>query len=498
MEQKNVDLIIENGTLVTMDNNHRILKNHSVAVKGTYIDAIDTTAEIRKRYQSKKTIDASKMVVMPGLVDTYGHAGHGMIKGIYHPDHGWPANELYFHASDEQWWYAEALLSGLERLKFGVTTGLTVVGATPARADSPVFSFKQAEAIAELGIRGMVAVGPPDPFYSHLQEPWSATLREKGKVLKHTFTFEDALSNTETVIKECSNMADGRVMTAVHYPYLFGRQAAHPRIPFEYKDEYVPVIIKRAIEIRELADTYKVIIHSHAFTGSIDYGLDKFGKTVVERLLGRDVIFCHSNGFSEREIETLGHFGVNIAVVPFTHENLYYGICPVVELLKSGANVTISTDGTAPYASYNLWRDISRVIWAQWTKHNDQKLLPCGKALRMVTIDAAKALGIDEHIGSLEAGKKADIILVNMNQPHLYPDIFLPRLLAFYAVGQDVDTVIVNGNVLMEGRNVKTVDEGDIIDQARAANERALRHCDISPYIDIDENFWTGWRYPDN
>ncbi|KKK98951.1 hypothetical protein LCGC14_2637610, partial [marine sediment metagenome] len=95
----------------------------------------------------------------------------------------------------------------------------------------------------------------------------------------------------------------------------------------------------------------------------------------------------------------------------------------------------------------------------------------------MVTIDAAKALGIDEHIGSLEAGKKADIILVNMNQPHLYPDIFLPRLLALYAVGQDVDTVIVNGNVLMEGRNVKTVNEGDIIDQARAANERALRHC---------------------
>ncbi|MCK5095410.1 MAG: amidohydrolase, partial [Spirochaetes bacterium] len=89
MEQKNVDLIIENGTLVTMDNNHRILKNHSVAVKGTYIDAIDTAAEIRKRYQSKETIDASKMVVMPGLVDTYGHAGHGMIKGIYHPDHGW-------------------------------------------------------------------------------------------------------------------------------------------------------------------------------------------------------------------------------------------------------------------------------------------------------------------------------------------------------------------------------------------------------------------------
>jgi 5-methylthioadenosine/S-adenosylhomocysteine deaminase len=496
--QKNVDLIIDNGTLVTMDNRHRVLNNHSVAIRGMYIEAIDTAEEIRRSYRAPDILDASKMVVMPGLVDTYGHAGHGMIKGIYDPDLGWPTHELYFHASDEQWWHAEALLSGLERLKFGVTTGLTVVGATPARMDSPVFGYKQAEAIAALGTRGVVAVGPPDPFYSHLSEPWSATLRHEGKATRHTFTFEDAMANTEAVIKDCSNAAGGRVRTAVHYPYLLGRQAAHPRIPFEYKDEYIPEIIKRAGEIRELADRYGVIIHSHAFAGSIEYGLDKLGESVVERLLGSDVVFCHCNGFSEREIETLGHFRVNIAVVPFTHENIYYGICPVVELLKSGANVTISTDGTAPYASYNLWRDISRAIWDQWMKHRDQKLLPFGKALRMVTIDAARALGMDEHIGSLETGKKADLILLNMSQPHLFPDLFLPRLLALYAVGQDVDTVIVDGKVLMKGRKVLSVIEEDIIDQARAANEQALKHCDVTRYIDMGEEFWTGWRYPNN
>lgn len=498
MKLENIDLIIENGTLLTMDHDHRILKNYSVAVKGTHIEAIDSKDEIRKKYRAKQIVDASKMVVMPGLVDTYGHGGHGMIKGIYHPVHGWPANELYFHATDEDWWYSEAMLSGLERLKFGVTTGLSVVGATPARSDSPVFSFRQAEAVSKLGTRGVIAVGPPDPFYSHLDEPWTATLRESGSVVEHTFTFDDALENTETFIKGCEGMAEGRVMSAIHYPYLFGRQAAHPRIPFEYKDEYVPEMIKRANEIRELADKYKVIIHSHAFKGSIDYGLDKFGMAEVEKLLGKDVIFCHGNGFHEREIEILGHFKVNIAVVPFTHENLYYGICPVIELLKAGANVTISTDGTAPYTSYNLWRDISRVIWAQWTKHNDQQLLPFGKALRMVTIDAAKALGLHEKIGSLEIGKKADIILLNMNQPHLYPDTFLPRLLVLYAVGQDVDTVIVDGKILMKGRNVKTINEDEVIDQARAANERALQHCDISSYIEMDEKFWTGWRYPDN
>ena len=498
MKQQNVDLIIANGTVLTMDDQHRILKSHSLAIDGATIREIDTSEQILKRYTARETLDASGMVVMPGLIDTYGHAGHGMIKGIYDPDLGWPTNEMYFHASDEQWWYAEGLLSGLERLKFGVTTGLTVVGATPARADHPVFGFKQAEAITELGTRGVVALGPPDPFYSHLSEPWSATWREKGRAVRHTFTFEDALANTETVIKKCHNTAEGRVLAAVHYPYLLGRLAAHPRIPFQYKDEYIPEIIKRAEQIRELADRHGVIIHSHAFVGSIDYGMDKLGEPVVERLLGPDVVFCHSNGFHEREIETLGRFGVSIAVVPFTHENIYYGICPVVELLQAGANVTISTDGTAPYASYNLWRDISRVIWDQWMKHRDQKVLPFGKALRMVTIDAAKALGIDAQVGSLAVEKKADVILVNMKQPHLFPDSHLPRLLALYAVGQDVDTVVVDGRVLMKGRQVLSVSEGDTIDQAREANTRALKHCDIDRYINMDEDFWTGWRYPNN
>ena len=113
---------------------------------------------------------------MPGLVDTYGHAGHGLVKGILHPQLGWPNNQLYFHSTSENWWYAEGLLSAVERLQFGVTCGLTVIGATPARLDDPIFTLRQAQAIREVGIRGVLGVGPPDPFVHHLTDPWTGTL----------------------------------------------------------------------------------------------------------------------------------------------------------------------------------------------------------------------------------------------------------------------------------------------------------------------------------
>ncbi len=128
--------------------------------------------DVRRDFEADSILDARYKAVMPGLVDTYGHAGHGMIKAIRHPELGWPTNDLYFHAADEEWWSAEGLLSAVERLRFGVTCGLTVVGATPARMDSPIFAMRQAEAVESVGIRGVLGVGPPDPFVSHLPEPW--------------------------------------------------------------------------------------------------------------------------------------------------------------------------------------------------------------------------------------------------------------------------------------------------------------------------------------
>jgi len=302
-------------------------------------------------------------------------------------------------------------MSAVERLRFGVTCGLTVVGATPSRMDSPVFA---------------------------------------------------------------------------------ARQAQHPRIPFSYAAEHVPVMIERAEQIRALADRYGVLIHSHAFRGSVAFGVEHFGAARMERLLGPDVLLAHCNGLLPDEVALLGAHRTGISVVPFTHENLLYGICPALALLRAGATVTIATDGTAPYASYDLLKDLSRALWAQWTAAGSEHALPAGKGLRMVTIDAARALGMDDTIGSLEAGKQADIIMLDLDRPHLTPAAHVPRLLAFYANGNDVHTVIVGGRILLRERTVLSVDEAAVLGFARDEIARAFERFPIDEYLATDAAFWDG------
>lgn len=490
-----VDLIVEAGWVLTMDGEDRLIPDGAVAVKGKYIVAVGPREAVFRGYQARAQLGARHQIAMPGLVDTYGHAGHGLIKGIYHPERGWPTNPLYFHATDEEWWYAEGLLSAVERLRFGVTCGFSVVGATPARMDSPAFAERQAEAVARVGIREVLGVGPPDPYIPHLPAPWQATVWEGKRPFTRTFTHEDTIRNSIQVIQGWHGAADGRVQVALHVPYLFGRQAAHPRFPFTYRAEHVPLMVERAEEARDLADHYGLLLHSHAFCGSIAFGLEHFGEERVRRLLRPPMVLAHCNGLAPREVQVLGEQRIGIAVVPFTHENLWYGPCPVVELLQAGAVVTIATDGTAPYTSYDLLKEVPRAMWAQWSRLGDQRALPPGKALRMVTIDAARALGLDAHIGSLEPGKKADLILLNGARPHLTPLLGVPRLLAFYATGHDVDAVVVDGRILLRDGKVQSVDEEEVLAMAGEAAARAFARFDPAPYLEVDRDFWRGWRY---
>lgn len=490
MERTHVDLLVTGGTVVTMDDTNRMIPAGAVAIRDRRIVAVGAADELARTYTATETIDATNHVIMPGLIDTYGHAGHGMVKSIFHPRLGWPTNQLYFHATSADWWHAEGLLAAVERLRFGVTCGLSVVGATPSRMDSPVFADRQADAVREVGIRGVIAVGPPDPFVSHLPEPWSGTIWDGDVPDRRPFTYEQTIANTVDIVERWHGGADGRVRVALHYPYLFGRQAEHPRYPFTYRDEHTPVVRARAEEIRALADHYTVLIHSHAFRGSVSYALEHFGREWVDRMLGPDVLLAHCNGFAEEEITVLGARGVGISVVPFTHENLMYGVCPAVELIRAGATVTISTDGSAPYASYDLFKDISRALWAQWERFGSERALPAGKGLRMVTIDAARALGLGDELGSLEAGKLADLILIDTNQPHLTPSAFLPRTLAYFVNGHDVSTVIVDGRVLMRDRRVLSVDQAAVVATAQREIDLAFKRFDIAPYLEIGPENW--------
>jgi 5-methylthioadenosine/S-adenosylhomocysteine deaminase len=490
--KEQADTLIVNGYILAMDDKGTLLDHGGVAIKGERIIDLGPSSRIESMYKAEKIIDPTRMAIMPGLVDTYGHAGHGMIGGWHTPIDGWPAGELYWHATTPEWWYAEAQLAATERLRFGTTTGASIIGSTPARTDNPIFAYKNAEAYTKVGIRGVFGVGPPDVFVSHIASPWSGSYLENGEWVTRNFTYEEALKNSVKIIEKWHNGSNRRIKIALAPPYLFGRQASHRRYGYEYKQEDIPVMLEKAREMRTLADEHEVQIHTHFFRGSVDFALEHFGREKVDELIGPDVVIAHGNGLQPTEVQVIGENRCSVATAPSTAEDIWYGYAPVIELLKAGANVTISTDGSAPRFSFDLWKDIVKEMWHQWIKHNDQKLIPVGKALRMVTIDAAKALQMDSEIGSLETGKKADIILVDLDRPHLTPQTFIPNQLAYYVNGNDVDTVMVDGRILMEKKQIKSVNVNDVMKTAREEMEKAAERVDLKPFTEVDRNFWHG------
>lgn len=254
-------------------------------------------------------------------------------------------------------------------------------------------------------------------------------------------------------------------------------------------------MIRHAEDMREFASRQQVTIHTHAFRGSLDWGF----KTLGERfwhIMGPDVLLAHANGLTAGEVDLAARSRCAVVWVPTTDENIHYGVCPVVDLLAAGVRVAIATDGSAPYMNLNLWKELHRAMLLQRMDQRNPAVLPVGKVLRMVTIEAAHAMGWDREIGSLEPGKKADLITIDLEQPHLTPRAHVPQLLGYYAEGADVTNVIVDGRPLMRDRNVLTVDIKAVVARAQAEADAAFTRVDVTAYQQIPRGFWRAPVYP--
>jgi len=162
----------------------------------------------------------------------------------------------------------------------------------------------------------------------------------------------------------------------------------------------------------------------------------------------------------------------------------------VPELLDAGVTVMLGSDATGPDRSYDMFRHMFQCMRYHRFYYRDPSVLPAGKILEMVTIDAARALGLEKELGSLEPGKKADLILIDMFKPHLVPANMPVHRVAYFANGNDVDTVIVNGEVLMENRQVKTVNEAEVLRLAQKAIKNAIQRTNLHRLLTIPERFW--------
>lgn len=479
------DLIIKNGVVITVDGDRRIIEDGAVVVDQGRIAAVGPGDEIEGQFTADQTIDAARKAVMPGLIDCHGHAGHGLIKTLGTGDaesDGWgqACAEVYARASSDQFWYAEGRLAALERLKCGTTTGVSYLGGGDdvMRTHGPGAGQANARAVTEIGIRGFVAVGANRPPFPQKYADW-----HDGKPVYRDMTFADQLKTCETLIDELNGTSDGRVHIALTFP-------VHHQGDRDWSHKELTEIGDQARAMRDLSRQKGVIFTQDGHRdGSVGVAHSEFG------LLGPDALFSHATGLTEDEIALCAETGTKIAHNPSAVRSIL-GRCPAPELIAAGVTVGLGSDGTAPDRSADMFRHMFQCMHYHRRHFRDPDVLPPGKVLEMTTIDAARALGLEKEIGSLELGKKADIILIDLFKPHLYPfNMPLHRITSF-TTGADVDTVIVDGKVLMEGRKVLSVDEAEILHGAQEETDLMLERAGLRDLLAEPETLWRDARVP--
>ena len=350
----------------------------------------------------------------------------------------------------------DAQLTAMERLKFGVTCGISIFGGggnintgdMVLRTDDPVYGNRHCEAVQELGVREFLAVGPRVPPFPHPYIQWNGEEQKTVQV-----SLEEHLETCETLVSEWHGEANGRIALCINLPvYHEEIILANPGLKSQYQVQMDA--------FGDLQEKFNLLLMQDGHSR----GTVKFAHELG--LTGKDSFFSHATDLTDEEIRILADTDTRIIHNPSSLASIL-GRCPVPELLEAGVTVVLGSDGPAPDRNCDMFRHMVQCMHYHRTYYHDTSFLPPGKVLEMVTIDAAHALGLDHELGSLEPGKKADIILVDVLKPHLQPYNMPLHRLVYYANGSDVDTVLVDGKILMQNRQVTTVDEGKILKEVK-------------------------------
>ena len=453
----------------------------AVAIEKDSIIDVGPSPELEKSYSADLEIEARGMAVLPGLMDGHAHAGHSLLRSLGMHNETWykACDVIYAEASTEDFWEADAELTYLERLKFGTTCGVTFFGGGDSvmRVDDPVYAGRHCKAAERLGVRTFLAVGPRRPPYPSKYSRWSGRARRDYMV-----SFEEQIDTCEKIVKSNHGAADGRVRVAMMLP------TPHP--------ESRPIV---GVELEDLKQQSR-IVRDISRRDDLMFTMDGHSRGTVKfcheelNLLGPSALFSHSTELTEEEIRLCAETDTKIAHNPSAVASML-GRCPVPELLDAGVTVALGSDAGAPDRSYDMFRHMFVCMRYHRRHYRDSRVLPPGKVLEMATIDGAKAFRLERKIGSIEKGKKADLVLLDMRKPHLYPLNMPVDKVTYFANGNDVDTVIVDGKVLMMSREVKTVDEQSILDRAQEEIEAAVGRSGLKDLYETTDGYWGHSRY---
>ena len=426
-------ILLENISILPVSDEPITIEKGYIVIENEVIKEVGEGLAPQGDYE--KVIDGTNKIVLPGFINTHTHAAMTLLRGY--------ADDLpLMEWLEQKIWPLEAKLTP-EDIYWGTMLAIVemIKSGTTAFTDMYFHMDEVAQAVQQSGIRaflarGMVGVGPER---------------------------DQAITNSIELHKKWQGAANGRIT------FMLG-----PHAPYTCPPEYLTKVINLAKDL----DSY---IHIHVSETLTEFNdiKNQYGKTPVQHLkdLGlfdQRVIAAHCVHLTEDDMKILYENRVGVAHNPESNMKLASGIAPVPQLLDMGIPVSLGTDGASSNNNLDMLQEMRTCSLLHKVNTMNPTVLPAHKALEMATRNGAWGLGVPEQIGQIKAGMKADMILVSLSEANMTPRYDIMANLVYAAQASDVDTVIINGNIVMENRIIKTFDEKEVLVKARAIGERLV------------------------
>jgi 5-methylthioadenosine/S-adenosylhomocysteine deaminase len=438
----NSDIIISNTIIVTMDADFRIIEDGAIVICGDSILAIGNSQEILSKYNAPKIIDGKGKMIMPGLINTHTHSPMVIFRGFADdlPLHEW----LYDHIFP-----IEAEFITKENVSLGAKLAIAEMlqSGTTTFNDMYYFGDEIAHVVEKAGIRAVITEGLIDFAVPNSDSP------------------EDGINYTERMIKKWAGHSLVTIGVATHAPYSSSGE----------------LIIKS----KALADKYNVPFNIHVAETrkEFDQIMSEHGLTPVGYLnklgvLSPNLVMAHGVHLTQEDVLLVAKSGAGIAHNPECNMKLASGVAPIPDILAAGGKVGLGTDGVASNNNLDMFDEMNTAALLHKLYKNDPTVLDARTVVEMATIGGARVLCMDDKIGSLEIGKKADIIILDLSKPHSHPLYNVYSQIVYSMKSSDVETTIVNGQIVMENRNVIHIDEKALYAKIDSLAVEIRKHAD--------------------
>lgn len=427
-----VDLILINGLVVTMDAQNSIVEDGGIAIKNGEVVAVGPSADIENTFTADRIIPAAGRLVMPGLVNTHTHAAMTLFRGMaddlpldtWLQSHIWPAEAKFITAASVR---AGTNLALAEMIRSGTTTF----------SDMYFFADEVAQAAKNAGVRAVVGEAVID----------FPTPDSKGPA--------ESFAIIEGLAEKWKGDPLVTIAVAPHSPYTCSRETLTSAKVLADR-----LGLPLAIHV---AETQKEVNEVGA-----RYGLSPFEHLEKMGFFGGTVIVAHAVYPSPGDIRLMAAKNIGVAHNPVSNMKLASGVAPVPEMLRAGIAVGLGTDGAASNNNLSIFKEMNAAALLQKVSRLDPTAVTALAAVKAATIDGARVLGLGKHIGSLEVGKRADLLLLELQRPHLVPLYNVYSHLVYAASGSDVETVVIDGQVVMLNRKLTTLDEAKVLQEVKS------------------------------